>query len=267
MRITQERIAQLQARYKAREEQEQDLKIFNHRWSKANPQNTSDLSWLVEELNGQDVHIIGGGVTLFGIDWSKFEGRKTIIVNNTLKWMKKGTCLLFLDMPVLEVVGQIDHDLPVITKIGNRVNGHPNVHYIKLANRVTPNPLQRGFYSHYATVHVAISIALFCSAKRIFLWGCEQMMMNQEQFETLKTWQETSNWYKDDILRAYHQLKHQNKHFGHFYSTEFQHGRDNFPKPYQNAGNGMKEFLGKGEIYNMSPIHNTPFAFFDHRNL
>ena len=267
MRITEEQRKEMQRRFALQSQAEEGRSIpryFHRTWSHET-KNNCNLSRFKEEFYDQDVHILAGGVSLYGIDWDRFKDRKTICVNNTIKWFTHPSVHLFLDMPVLLEGGRTD-GVPIITRVGNNVpTDKGEVYHLKCANRITLDPERNGFFSHYSTVHVAISLALFAQAKRVFLWGVEQMFMNDEQFKTLSDFQWLCDWYKKkDILKVYNKMKKNGQCFGHFYSHAMPHKRDGVERPYKNARHGLNDFMQhvhRMPIFNMSPVHNTPFPF------
>jgi len=264
VRITEKQLASLKERFALQSQERPIPRYFQTTWSRETPHNT-DLSWFKESFEGQDVHILAGGVSLYGIDWNRFKDRKTICVNNTIKWYPNPSVHLFLDMPVLSEGGR-SVGVPIITRVGNNVsNKEGEVYHIRCANRITLEPERTGFFSHYSTVHVAISLCLFAQAKRVFLWGVEQMFMNDEQFKQLSEFQWLCDWYiKKDILKVHAKMKKNGQSFGHFYSPVMPHKRDGVERPYKNARHGLNEFIphmSKIPMFNMSPVHNTPFPF------
>jgi len=257
LRISKEQLIILRKRY-------QESKVIREvaRLERKQVPAVSNLSELKQQFQGEDIHVLGSGLSLYGIDWDLFNGKKTICINNTIKYCNKPTVHVFLDMPVLEEGGK-KHGVPIITRIGNSVQSNVNdIYKIRCGRAMTQNPIERGFYSAFSTGHIAIHLALYFGAKNIYLWGIEKGFMNREEIVKLSDYMKESGYYKKlDIVDQYDRLKKSNKGFGHFYSTEWQHRRDNKPNPYQAAGDKLKPFYQFDNIFQASPVHFTQFNF------
>jgi hypothetical protein len=225
--------------------------MYQRQWSQ-NPRSMPDMSWLVDKITNQDVHILGGGASLHGIDWSWFDDKVTLCINNTIKYYPRPTAHVFLDMPVLMQGGQTP-GVPIITKYGNAVR-EPCFN-VPVTNSFDPSGM-KGFYSPFSTAHVCLSIAVAYKAKRIIVWGMEQKHYTEQDAIEHHQHIQGSGQYKDkDFLSHFKSVKN----FGHFYSKDMPHQRDHIDRSYVNAGlkmNVFKEF----NIYTTAKVHNTPFT-------
>lgn len=259
VRVTREQLEALTERYAKNRENQIQLSQPRPRYRIE----TSDLSDLRPHFQGKDVFVIGSGPSLYGIDWSVFEGKPTICINNTIKWFKKPTIHTFLDLPVLQQ-GGLSPGVPVVTKTGNNVPEHNNkIYKILVGRKYSETPEKNGFYSAYSTGHVAINLAIYFKAKRIFLLGLEKGFLGESQFKELKKYMDSVPWYKNhhDILEQAASCKKKGYDMGHFYTPWMPHGRDRQVKSYNVAGDRLDPFYGKAEIYQLTPIHFTKFPF------
>ena len=234
--------------------QQPQKKAMHHR-SWTTPQQRSDMQWLTDLLINQDVHIIGSGASLWGINWDLFKNQKTLVVNNTIKYYPNPTAHVFLDMPVLKQGGHTP-GVPIITKRGNVVP--QPAHHIIVSNQFDKTG-EKGYYSPFSTAHTCISLALVHGAKRIFLWGLEQMHYDEITALKFHKYVQTSPYYiRKDFIDQWRKIKSKGGYMGHFYSEDIPHQRDKIAKSYINAGDRMAPFKGY-PVYQTTPIHNTPF--------
>ena len=260
MRITKEQLVVLRKRYT-----ESKIIRDSNRLERKQVPSVSDLSGLKKQFQGEDVHILGSGPSLYGIDWNFFKDKKTICINNTIKYMTVNPSVhVFLDMPVLQEGGK-RHGVPIITKVGNNVPSNVNeVYKIRCGRALTNDPMNRGFYSAFSTGHIAIHLALYFEAKNIYLWGIEKGFLEKNEMIKLSDHMKSSPWYtKDDIIEQDEKLRQKGFQMGHFYSPDMIHRRDNKPKAYHGAGSKLDPFYTFKNIYQMTPIHFTKFPYKD----
>lgn len=229
--------------------------VYPRQWNP--PQKNHTLEWLYQKISNKDVHILGSGASLYGIDWSKFDDKETFVINNTIRYYPNPTAHLFIDSPAY-LDGPLPDGVPVITSILNAVR--EPYYGVHLTSQYNPD-FSAGYYSPFSTAHLAISVAMAHGAKRVLLWGVEQMFFTDEEAEEFSEYTKTNPYYiKHDIAEVRKRISERGQNMGHFYSEEITHRKDKLESPYKNAGNKMDVFKNDN-IYNMSPVHNTPFKF------
>lgn len=232
----------------------------------------SNLDPLKKILLDEDVYVIGSGLSAYDLKWDWFSDKKTICINNTIKWFRNPTLHLFLDMPVLQEGGRV-HGVPIVTKMGNQVDPRfGDVYHIKVGHRgrINSEPEKAGFFSSYSSTQVGIHLAQYLGAKRIFLIGVDQKFMNYDECLDLEKFFEISPMHGNGLPKLseqYLKLKKNNQGFGHWYSPWFAHKRDKFESSYVKAGDMMTPLYQFQNIYQLSPIHNTGFPSFNIEDL
>jgi hypothetical protein len=266
VRVSEEQLKILRERYAKNKAHRESLPL--PRIQPRHP-DVSDISYFKKQFKDQDVYIIGSGPSLYGIDWEVFKDKKTICINNTIKWFKNPTVHIFLDMQVLKEGGR-SPGIPIVTKIGNFVPDHTGpVYKIRVGRNLNSNPEANGFYSAFSTGHIAIHFAIHCGAKRIFILGMEKGFLDNDQFKQLKGYMDASPWHKThhDILEQKAKCEKRGYQMGHFYSQEMRHTRDNGHKSYNSAGERLTPFYDVPEIYQLTPVHFTEFPFKDIKDI
>lgn len=222
---------------------------------------------LQQSLHGEDVYIVGSGISLIGFDFGKLKGLNVVPLNHACFQVPNIAFHVFLDTRFLAEANLIEASgvkwdaMPwqKVTSSHSTLGTRDGLAVIRPSNQFNYDP-NLGFYTSRNSACFAISTAIYSGAKRIFLLGVDCRFADKE--EALFIARDNGNPEEEERIRL-----SDKEIFGHSTSGLVNHTLDD--KTHETIFRGFSDlfdaFDGKAEIYNCSKwsrIKTFPFAEF-----
>ena len=199
-------------------------------------------------FEGQDVYIVGSGISLIGFNFEKLRNLNTIAINHAYKDVPEFNFHLFVDSRFVDEAG-IDLDNSPWNKITcshSLFHTRPYLSVIRPSNEFHRNPID-GFYTAMNSGCFAISTAIYMGAKRIFLLGIDCRFADKDEAVYIAR-------HNGNLLLAENIEKNGSILYGHYSSGKYRHTQDE--KRHEEVFLGYSKlydkFIGEAEIYNCS---------------
>lgn len=139
---------------------------------------TGDPSWITDYWKGEDVFILGSGPSLYGFDFERLKGKKSIACVHTINYSPYSEFMAVLDSSaIVGLTNKPGPDAPYHTFASQSLCGQmkslePSRYVTRVkTSRSRTTRVEDGAYSAFSSGYYATSIALFMGAGRIFLLG------------------------------------------------------------------------------------------------
>lgn len=205
-------------------------------------------------LQGEDVYIVGSGVSLIGFDYSILKGKKIVPLNHACFKVPEIAFHVFLDTRFFNEANLVDKDgvkwdsMPwqKVTSSHSTLGTRDGLAVIKPSNYFNFDP-KAGLYTSKNSACFGISTAIFARARRIYLLGIDCRFADKE--EAMHIAKQNGDEAESERIRLSDRTL-----YGHSTSGTVAHSLDS--KEHENIFRKFSElfdaFDGKAEIYNCS---------------
>lgn len=169
----------------------------------------ANYDWIPGWCAGKEVFILGGDGSLFGFEFGMLKDRKNsavVCVNNSIADAPFADAMTFLDPSTKRTCGienLSEQKFRVVCGTNGNMDPRGNVTVLQPVTRLTDHPSE-GIYSTITSSHMAMTLAIWGRASRIYLLGISSNQFGKSMLMDYEGYTRDNPWYpnhEEDMLR------------------------------------------------------------------